>query len=196
VIKIPPVLCISVFGRIKDATKTITADFKKEGSAICLIGKQDLTAMGGSVYFNSNNLLGDKVPRMDLKLFTKTADAIYAAIQKNKLLSAHDLSEGGLAVTVFEMCVGGNMGASLDLAKIKSERTDFALFNETAGCFVVELENAKVAEALFKNVPFAIIGKTQKQPLLNIRNGKKALFNASLEKLKAVWQKPMEEMFP
>ena len=196
VIKIPPVLCMSVFGKIKDATKTMTADFKKIGSTICLVGKQDLASMGGSIYFESNNLLGDKVPSMDLRLFTKTADSIHNAIQKDKLLSVHDISEGGLAVTLFEMCVGGNMGAVLDLSKIKCKRIDFALFNETAGCFIVELENIKTAQEVFKNVPFTIIGKTQKQQILNVQNGKKTLFSAEINKLKAVWQKPMEEMFP
>lgn len=196
VIKIPPVLCMSVFGKIKDATKTVTADFKKEGSVICLVGKQDLNAMGGSVYFDNSNLLGDDVPKMDLKQFTSIADSIYTGIQKNKLLSVHDISEGGLAVAVFEMCVGGNMGADLDLSKIKSTRQDFALFNETAGCFVVELENATAARQVFKNVQFVVIGKTQKEQALNVHNGKKILFSADLEKLKIVWQKPMEEMFP
>ena len=196
VIKIPPVLCISVFGKIKDTTKTVSADFKKEGSIICLVGKQDLNAMGGSVYFDSNNLLGNNVPKNDLKLFTKTADSIYAAIQKEKLLSVHDISEGGLAVAVFEMCVGGNMGVDLDISKIKSQRLDFVLFNETAGCFVVELESELIAKQLFKNVPFAIIGKTQKQPTFNVQSGKKTLFSVNLEGLKTVWQQPMEEMFP
>jgi len=49
------------------------------------------------------------------------------------------LAKAGLAVAVFEMCVGGNMGVDLDISKIKSQRLDFVLFNETAGCFVVEL---------------------------------------------------------
>ena len=196
VIRIPPVLCMSVFGKIKDATKTISADFKNAGSVICLVGKQDLNAMGGSVYFDSNKLLGDRVPKMDLKLFIRVADSIYAAVLKDKLLSVHDISEGGLAVTVFEMCVGGNMGVDLNLAKIKSKRLDFTLFNETAGCFVVELENEKIAEAVFKNVPFTIIGKTKNQAVLSVQNGKKTVFDVSLEKLKTIWQKPMEELFP
>jgi len=67
------------------------------------------------------------------------------------------------------------MGASLDISKIKSERLDYTLFNETAGCFVVEAENEATAKQLFKNVPFAIIGKTQKQTILNVQNGKKNL---------------------
>jgi phosphoribosylformylglycinamidine (FGAM) synthase-like enzyme len=36
----------------------------------------------------------------------------------------HDISEGGLITAIFEMCVGGNMGVNLNLAKIKSDRMD------------------------------------------------------------------------
>jgi phosphoribosylformylglycinamidine synthase len=187
---------MSVFGKIKDATKTVTADFKKTGSAICLVGKLDTAAMGGSVYFDVNNLLGDKVPKTDLKLFTKIADVIYKGIQANKLLSVHDISEGGLVVTLFEMCTGGNMGAAIDLAKIKSSRTDFALFNETAGSFVVEVENEETAKRIFKNIPYVIIGRTQAEKTLQVKNKKQTIFNADLELLKKVWQKPMREMFP
>jgi phosphoribosylformylglycinamidine synthase len=87
------------------------------------------------------------------------------------------------------------MGANLDLSKIKSDRLDFALFNETAGCFIVELESETVAKEVFKNVSFTVVGKTQKERTINIQNNKETLFSADLEKLKAVWQKPMEEMF-
>jgi phosphoribosylformylglycinamidine synthase len=50
IIKIPPVLCISAFGRISDVGKTMTTDLKKENSLLYLIGFQDLSAMGGSTY--------------------------------------------------------------------------------------------------------------------------------------------------
>ncbi len=195
VIKIPEVLCMSVFGRIPDAGKTLTADFKKENSVICLVGKMDWQAMGGSVYFDSQKLLGTNIPKVDLKLLAKIGDVIYRAAQKGQILSVHDVSEGGLIVTVFEMCVGGNMGAVLDLANCKNQRSDNILFNETAGNFLVEVANEKVAQKLFKNISFTIIGKTQTEKMITVQN-KKLLFSADLDVLKKVWQKPMREMFP
>ena len=194
VIKIPPVLCMSVFGRIKDTTKTITADFKREGSIICLVGSLDQESTGGSVYFDVNGLLGDNVPKNDLNHFKKIANAIYKGIQNRKILSCHDISEGGLISAVFEMCVGGDCGASLDLSKIKSTRPDFTLFNETAGTFIVEIENEQTAKKAFRKVPFKIIGKTQKEKVIRV-SSKSKLFSTDLCDLKNAWQSPMQKMF-
>ena len=193
VIKIPPVLCISVFGRIKDSTKTVTADFKKTNSVICLVGSLDLDSMGGSVYYDTKGFLGNSVPKIDLKLFSKTANAIYKGIQNREILSCHDISEGGMITAIFEMCVGGDCGASL---KLKAEnRMDYFLFNETAGVFVVEIENEKTARKLFKNVPFAILGKTRREKTINV-SSKNKLFSADLYDLKNAWQSPMKRLFP
>jgi len=196
VIKIPEVLCMSVFGKIPDTRETITADFKKRNSVICLVGKQDFGEMAGSIYFDTQKLLGTNLPKVDLKLLTKIANVIYEASKLKKILSAHDVSEGGLITAIFEMCVGGNMGANISLSKIRNDRADYILFNETAGCFVVEVESEKVAQQIFKNVPFVIIGKTQKQRSINVLNNKQLIFSANLEALKKSWQKPMREMFP
>ncbi len=193
VIKIPPVLCISVFGRISDATKTLTADFKKTGSVICLVGSLDTDSMGGSVYFDTNGLMGNKIPKVDLKEFKKIAKAIYRGIQDGKILSCHDISEGGLISAVFDMCVGGDCGTDLKL-KTKN-RMDYLLFNETAGAFVIELESEQIARKLFKNVPFKIIGKTTVKKTIEVWNGKK-IFTEDLYDLKKVWQAPMQRLFP
>ena len=202
IIKIPPVLCISVFGKIPDITKTISSDFKKENSIICLIGKPDFQNMGGSVYFDINGILGSSVPRINLKKLPQTLDAIHNAIQKNQILSCHDISEGGLITAVFEMCVGGNMGAQIHLEGVASqhlswkvERPDYLLFNETAGCFVVELGNKEAAKRLFKNIPYVILGKTQKKKIITVSKNKKKLFDADLEALKTSWKKPMKKIF-
>ena len=94
---------------------------------------------------------------------------IYKSIQTGKILSCHDISEGGLIAAVFEMCVGGNMGAQIVIPNLfRDLRLDFFLFNETAGCFIVELENEKLAEKLFKNIPFTILGVTQKEKKIDV----------------------------
>jgi len=164
VIKIPPVLIISVFGKIPDVRKTVSSDFKKVGSVIALVGKQDL--------------------KVDLKVLPKVLDTIYKSIQTGKILACHDISEGGLITALFEMCLGGGIGAIINTSK------DF-LFNETAGCFIVEVENETAVKKLFANVPYAILGKTQKQN--NIKVSK--LFEVSVDQLAKAWKKPMEEIF-
>ncbi len=204
IINIPPVLCMSVFGRIPDVTKTVSADFKKHDSFIYLVGAMDFSSMGGSVYFDVSNNTKTTIPHIDLKQLPKTLDAIHTAIQKEELFSCHDISEGGLLTTIFEMCVGGDMGVDIHLGRWRGSdldssevdfRPDFFLFNETAGCFIVEVENETTAKTLFKNVPHIIIGKTKKEKTITVKTGSKQLFTAQLDELKTAWQKPMKEIF-
>jgi len=192
VIKIPPVLCISVFGRIPNASKTVTSDFKREGSVICLVGEQDLE-MGGSVYYDTFGLIGNKIPKINLGRFGKVAKTIYKGIQGRKILSCHDVSEGGLISSIFDMCVGGDCGVSLKVSN--SARLDYFLFNETAGTFVAEVEDERVAKSLFRNIPFQIIGRTQKEKRIEVSSSKK-IFSADLNELKKIWKEPMERLFP
>ncbi len=190
VLHIPPTLCMSVFGRIPDVTKTVSSDFKKIGSTILLVGKQDLENMGGSIYLSTINpeqAERVKVPHIDLKNLPKVLDKIYKAIKTNRVLSCHDVSEGGLITAIFEMCVGGNMGASIKTFG----KEDSFIFNETSGCFIIEVENEKVAKELFKDIPYKILGKTLRQQTIYVNN----LFSADVLKLQNVWQKPIKEIF-
>jgi len=200
-IKIPPVLCMSVFGKIPNVTKTISSDFKKENSVIILVGEMDYKAMAGSIYYqscHSERSEESPIPHIDLKMLPKTLSSIYKSAQTGKILSCHDVSEGGLITSIFEMCVGGNMGASLNviLSETKDLKyPDYFLFNETAGCFIVELKNEKIAQKLFKNIPYLILGKTQKEKIINVKHKNKVLFNVKIDELKRAWLKPMKKIF-
>ena len=193
VIKIPPVLCISVFGRIPDVAKTQTADFKKEGSTILLVGKQDLQAMGGTVLHQVMNNTSGRISQVDLKNLPKVFDSIHQGIVNGKILSCHDVSEGGAITSIFEMCVGGKLGAVINIPK--NFTAENFLFNETVGCFIVEVENEKEASALFKNVKYEVLGKTTKDTKISALQNEKVVFEENIEALAKVWKEPMEKMF-
>lgn len=217
VLKIPPTLCISVFGKIPDVTKTVSSDFKKEGSVIVLLGNQDLRATNSSIYsdvldrHSGKSAAGDAsripthsdrswtsqddntIPHVDIKNLPKLFSTLTTSIQKNKILSCHDISEGGLITALFEMCVGGEIGATIDVPKNIS--SDLFLFNETAGTFLVEVKDKKTAQTLFKNIPYKVIGTTQKNKKLIINSAHKNLFSVTIAELKKPWQKPMQEIF-
>lgn len=199
VIKIPPVLCISVFGKIPDVSKLATSALKQTNSILVLVGKQDTDAMTGSIYYQTLHAQGENIPNNDLKILPKVFNAIHKGITNETILSCHDISEGGMVTALFEMCVGGNKGATIDIdviaSKAKQSRPDFVLFNETAGTFLVEVADEKTATKLFKNVPYTIIGETQKEQTLTVTKGKQQLFKSSIDSLKKTWQKPMEEFF-
>lgn len=190
VLHVPPTLCISIFGKIPDVKKTVSSDFKKIGSTIVLVGKQDLDGMGGSAFLcavNSKWVERVEGPKVDLKILPQVLDKIHLAIKSGQVLACHDVSEGGLITAIFEMCVGGNCGVNI---KTDNSPVNF-LFNETVGCFIVEVANEAAAKKIFAGVPYQILGKTQEEEKIVVDK----LFAASLDKLQTAWQQPMKEIF-
>lgn len=195
ILKVPPVLIISVFGKIPDVKKTSSSDFKKIGSTIVLVGKPDTQNLGGSTYFEVTKSESSKIPKSEIKSTKSVLNSITHAVQSGKVSSVHDISEGGLAAALSEMCFGGECGAKIDLEKISKTRPDFIMFHETPATFLVEVENEKIAKILFAKIPHYIIGKTTKDKNVDIKQGSKSIAKANVDELKKAWQKPMKEIF-
>lgn len=193
VIKIPPVLCMSVFGRIPDVEKTVTSDFKKTDSTIVLVGKLDRKSMGGSTYYNINGIVGNEIPKVDLKVLPKVLRGVHQAIKSGGVLACHDVSEGGVIGAVSEMAFGGDCGVVLNLEA--SETLDKLLLNETAGCFVVEVKDEQKIDELFKGVPHMVLGKTQGQKSIEVLADGMDVFQVSTDELKQAWQEPVRRIF-
>ncbi len=200
IIKIPPVLCISVFGHIPDVKKTCSADFKQSGSTIFLVGKRDPTALGGSIYYDLRGYVGNKLPECDLKQQPAIYDAIHNWIVEGKVLAVHDLSHGGLAAALAEMCIGGDCGADIFFNREFNEkhiRPDEWLFNETAGCFLVEVPDEYLG--ILADLPTGLIraiGHTTQEPVITAGADGKFLFAVAVDDLKKAWQAPLKEVFP
>jgi len=193
-LEIPPVLCISAFGRIDDVSRTVSSDLARAGSTLVLVGARDPAGMGGSIYYEVRGLRGERPPRIDLEALPRTLDAVHAAIRSGAVRSCHDVSEGGLLVAAAEMGFGGDLGLDLDLGAL-AERPDDALFNETAGVFLVEVADPEAAADLFGGVPHTVVGRTTPAPTLAVRRGSHPLFRADLADLQAAWERPMREVF-
>ncbi|RJQ28049.1 MAG: phosphoribosylformylglycinamidine synthase subunit PurL [Peptococcaceae bacterium] len=193
VIKIPPVLCVSAFGRIPDIRKTVSTDFKQAGSRLVLAGYRDAAEMGGSVYYKLAGYAGNNLPKINPANLTKTLKAVHRAVSTGQALACHDISEGGLAAALAEMCFGGNTGAAVNIPP--AEPAANFLFNETAGCFLLELDAGADAGSIFDDVPFRVIGETTLEPVISVGQDGARLFTVTLSELKEAWQEPMKEVF-
>ena len=131
---IPPVLCISAMGKIPDIQKTTSADFKKADSLIVVVGTIDQHGMGGSTYLTVTNQDKPyyKIPEIDHASLPARFATMHSLIAQGIVTACHDISEGGIAVALAEMCFGNTIGADINLG---NQRPDFFLFAETAGCF-------------------------------------------------------------
>lgn len=194
VIKIPPVLCMSVFGRIPDVEKTVTSDIKQEGSLLYIVGKMD-PGMGGSTYYDINGLVGNEVPKVSLQMLPKVLRGMHKAIKSGEVLACHDVSEGGVIGAISEMTFGGDCGAKVELDDMFKGKTENFLFNETAGMFIAEVKDKETADKLFGGLPHMQLGKTTKDKHINVKIGEDNLFSISTDELKQSWQAPVRGIF-
>lgn len=200
---IPPTLLISALGQVPDVRQCVTMDLKEAGNVLYLLGRT-VGALGGSHYHLVRPVAlapvavpANTVPRVDpaagLPLFRK----LHQAIRQGLVRSCHDLSEGGLAVAAAEMAFAGGVGADITgLAALGLGLTEEQLlFAEDPTRFLVEVPASQASSfegLLGKDVPFARIGQTVKEPRLRIagRSGGWIIW-AGLADLKEAWQQPL-----
>jgi phosphoribosylformylglycinamidine synthase len=95
-----PTPAIGIVGKVADLSRTCTTAFKQEGDLIFLLGKTLDEPMGC-------------LPTLDLDQEKAVCDLVRSLIEQGKLQSAHDLSEGGLPVSLAESCLAGGLGADI-----------------------------------------------------------------------------------
>jgi phosphoribosylformylglycinamidine synthase len=155
-----PTPVIGTVGVMDDYRVYATPAFKHVGDTIVLVG-QTADELGGSEYLKTfYNERRGACPACDLDLEFDTSSVIRQAVRDGLLQSAHDISEGGTAITLAECCIAGDKGASValddDLGKVAS------LFSETQGRFIVSLTSGDVetfvARLIAAQIPYAVIG--------------------------------------
>ena len=162
---IPPTLLISTLGVIDDVSKAITMDLKEAGNEIYVIGKFE-PVFGGSHFGLVMGEVNEAVPDVH-EITPKVYKMLHKTISEGLIRSAHDISEGGLAVAAAEMCIGGRLG--IDVTDESSARD---LFGETTGCLLTEVqpENVSRFEEAFKELPFRKLGNVTSAQVLKLGN--------------------------
>jgi phosphoribosylformylglycinamidine synthase len=134
-----PTPVIGLAGLLEDVERRCTAGFKDKGDLVFLLGQtsNDRSALAGSEYQQvfQGGLAGR--PYIDLRLEARIQGACRKAILKGVIKSAHDVSDGGLAVTIAECCILGGKGMTGRLPG--KGRLDVKLFGESQSRFVISV---------------------------------------------------------
>ncbi|HVM62725.1 MAG TPA: phosphoribosylformylglycinamidine synthase subunit PurL [Verrucomicrobiae bacterium] len=158
---IDPTPTIGMLGLIDDPKHITTQWFKSAGDAVLLIGEIG-DELGGSEYLKRiHGLKTGRAPRMDLSYAKRLSDFVLEIIRKGLVKSAHDCSEGGLAVALAECCMTNGdamVGAMIDLGKVGG-RLDAALFGETQSRVIVSCAQEDV-EQIARGIPVTVLGET------------------------------------
>ncbi len=143
-----PTPVIGMVGIVDDVSKTVGQGFKSVGDRIYLLGLPSGThspaiSFGGSEYLMaSQNLVAGQPPVVDFAVERSVQATCREGIRQGLIKSAHDSAEGGLAVAIAESCIGGNLGATIEL--ISAENClDYALFAEGGARIVVSVAPEK-----------------------------------------------------
>ena len=165
---IKPTPTIGGVGLIKNISKMISMDLKKENSILVIIGKTN-GHLSQSLF--SREILGNKKgPPPEINLFNEKNNGLtlLELIENNLILSAHDVSLGGILICLAEMCIEGKIGAEIYMPKSLIDLNEY-FFGEDQGRYIIEIENEKFTSAikiLNKNsVFFEKIGITKKEKL-------------------------------
>ena len=136
-----PTPVVGALGVTEDVTTHATVGFKDDGDLIVLLGRDSLVAdpadLAGSEYLELVHGLVEGQPNIDLDLEVAVQRACRELISSGVVKSAHDCSDGGLAVAISECAIAGKVGARV--TAVLGDRWDAALFGEGQSRIVVSL---------------------------------------------------------
>lgn len=147
-----PTPVIGMVGLISDLKRICGQGWQNQGDVIYLLGlplarpwRCDRLTLGASEYLATiHGVVAGKPPVVDFDLERRVQTACRTGIREEWVRSAHDSSEGGLAVALAESCISGNLGAEIHLGNIP-ERWDELLFAEGGARILVSVDPEKIS---------------------------------------------------
>jgi phosphoribosylformylglycinamidine synthase subunit PurL len=202
---IHPTPVIGMVGLVEDVRRVVTQGFKREGHLVALVGRggEDLSAseyeatvLGRSV----EEMIADgaRVPPLNLELELAVQRAVLLAAEEGLLQSAHDCSDGGLAVALAESCFSslgrGPLGATVTLDEGASAAA--SIFGETPSRVLISFEESQRTRleriAAQAGAPLKVIGRVG-GPRLRINVGGAEQVSQEVHQLEAVWRDSLGE---
>ena len=194
-----PTPVIGMVGLIEDVRRVVSPGFKKGGDVIALLGttQDDLSMSEYAVSIagvtTAEIVAAGKVPELDLDRELAVQKACLEAAEAGLLLSAHDCSDGGLAIAIAESCFSslGRDGIGADVDLNGDVGPTALLFSESPSRIVISFDAAdasavqEIAER--NNAPIAIIGRVGSTRLTIDVNGNEAVA-IDVSELEAVWR--------
>ncbi|MFK7697631.1 phosphoribosylformylglycinamidine synthase subunit PurL [Paenibacillus sp. HJGM_3] len=184
-----PTPVVGMVGLIHDHDHITTQAFKQDGDVIFLLGETKAELGGTEFQKVLHGVTEGRPPVLDLDVEKRLLNTVLKAIQQGLVASAHDLSDGGLAVALAESCISGKRGAVVNVAT--ALRADHALFSESQSRILLSASPEKAAElARFvaeQGVPVTELGKVGGAALSVSVNGK-AVVGTAVAELEKVWK--------
>ena len=194
-----PTPIIGVVGVVQDASRVITRAFRNAGDAIVLLGETE-AELGGSEFLKTiHGLVRGDAPALDLVREAALQKLVAGAAADGLLRSAHDCSDGGLAITLAESCFDADgVGATVDLDALPSAEPSLVCFSESASRIVVSIdasnEKRLLDRAAAAGVPARRIG-TVGGSRIQIRVAGAPAIDVAVAEAERIWSTTLETFF-
>jgi phosphoribosylformylglycinamidine synthase len=190
-----PTPVIGALGLLEDVEQHVGVGFTRPGDLVVLLGADRIderaSTLAGSEYLDLIHGLVAGRPEIDLDLEVRLQKACVELVGKGLITSAHDCSDGGLAIAIAECCIAGGMGFEGDFSN--SARWDAALFGEAQSRIVVSVPQDKFdsvrAVCLALQVPQMTLGRTEGDSLRL-----EGLVDLPLRKIDDAWRNALERV--
>jgi phosphoribosylformylglycinamidine synthase len=187
----PGTVIISAAGEVNDFRKVVEPVIQgTESSSILYIDlSRDSFKLGGSSFAQSLNALGNETPTLkDAAYFARVFNAIQHLVSEGAILAGHDVSAGGLLITLLEMCFPlTDAGMKVTLDAFEEKDVIRILYSENPA-IVVQVHNQSIAETYLseKHIDYQVIGKYIPTPSLVI-NKLDSTWQFDVHKLRDTW---------
>ena len=185
-----PTPTIGMIGIVEDKSHVMSLDFKGKSDLIYLIGKSS-NDISCSEYLSSYHALrNSSTPKFSLDKEYELQNIIKKIIRKQIIESAHDISDGGLFITLLESSMPKNLG--FDITSSTEVRKDAFLFGESPSRVVVSVRETEEDNFIDfmndNNVPFSLLGHVTKG---NIRVDEESF--GSIAEYKKIYEKSISK---
>ncbi len=197
-LSIYPTPVLGIVGLIDDIARAMSPGFKRRGDAILLLGATR-EELGGSEYLRTvHRMETGNPPQIDLGEEMRVHDVCREAISRNLVRSAHDISEGGLAVCLAECCLLSAPRIGCEIELDDELRTDALLFGESQSRIIVSVPKAKLRPLLElarkKRIKAQVIGQAGGLNLV-IRHHNRCVVRVPVKHLYKEWKNAIPGIF-
>jgi phosphoribosylformylglycinamidine synthase len=199
---------IGILGIIDDASRALKLGFREKGDLIVLLdGGGSAAAMASPANlaqeFSSSEysktiaqIVAGEPPQIDLAAEKRLQQMLLALATESLVQSAHDISDGGIAVTLAECCFAANGLSTSVMLEGSEPPAEHALFNERGARAVVSVKSSLLARVLESARQYGVtaqqIGQVTRDKAFRIQYKRSAAIDSPLESLRDVWAHSLE----
>uniref|UniRef100_A0A2I2K942 phosphoribosylformylglycinamidine synthase n=1 Tax=feces metagenome TaxID=1861841 RepID=A0A2I2K942_9ZZZZ len=189
----PGTVIVSSGGEVSDVKKVVSPVLAevKNSTLLHIDFSFDEQRLGGSAFAQSLGKIGSDVPTVkSTEYFADAFNAVQTLVEKELVLAGHDISAGGMIVTLLEMCFANvNGGLNIDLSQLVGDDIVKILFSENPGLILqIDNKNLDAVTTILEGegVGYAVIGRPSEDRNITLKLADKK-FNIDINKMRDLW---------